>query len=256
MHTHDTSETVNILLVDDDPYILRFLSLELQSTDYLLVTVESGERALEELDARPFAVCITDVMMAGIDGFELARQIRSNPKIEDTPIIFLSAVATADKDIFHGYSLGAFDYLAKPVNPELLRAKVAVFVNLYRKTEAIKRQYSQLPPESEPTRPHDEQLDKNYLSLLLAHVRATRKGSQRPTTDLIEMAAEMALRQFDANQLVRLHLNVVQEVTHELVPTSVQPFVLDAQLLLLELMGRSLDRYRTLSISKDSRVRA
>ena len=70
------------------------------------------------------------------------------------------------------------------------------------------------------------------------------------------MAAELALRQFDANQLVRLHLNVVQEVTHELVPTSVQPFVLDAQLLLLELMGRSLDRYRTLSISKDSRVRA
>ena len=87
-----------------------------------------------------FAVILLDVNMPGMDGFETASLIRQRPRSETTPIIFISAVNDTETHVSRGYSLGAVDYILTPVVPEILRAKIAVFVDLYKKTEQVKRQ--------------------------------------------------------------------------------------------------------------------
>ena len=105
-----------------------------------LVRATSGKEALRCLLKQDFAVILLDVNMPGMDGFETAALIRQRPRSETTPIIFISAVNDTETHVSRGYSLGAVDYILTPVVPEILRAKIAVFVDLYKKTEQIKRQ--------------------------------------------------------------------------------------------------------------------
>src|SRR4051812_32911845 len=105
-----------------------------------LVRAKSGKEALRCLLKQDFAVILLDVNMPGMDGFETAALIRQRPRSETTPIIFISAVNDAETHVSRGYSLGAVDYILTPVVPEILRAKIAVFVDLFRKTEQVKLQ--------------------------------------------------------------------------------------------------------------------
>ena len=133
-------QKVNILLVDDQPSNLLALEAILQGQDRNFVKARSGLECLRCLLDDDFAVILMDVKMPGMDGFETAALIRQRERCQHTPIIFLTAFETNDMQMFKGYSLGAVDYLFKPIVPEVLRAKVAVFVEIFQKTQQVKQQ--------------------------------------------------------------------------------------------------------------------
>jgi signal transduction histidine kinase len=133
-----------ILLVDDEPKSLFALQELLGSLDQQLMTAASGEEALRLALKNDFAVVLLDVRMPGIDGFETAKLIRSRERSKSTPIIFLTAASDEMTAMFRGYEVGAVDYLMKPVVPEILRSKVAVFVELHRKNERLRESEDKL----------------------------------------------------------------------------------------------------------------
>jgi hypothetical protein len=147
---------VNVLLVDDHPENLLALEAILGGLGQHLVKAHSGQEALRCLLDQDFAVILLDVQMPGMDGFETATLIRNRPRSRDTPIIFLTAFGTNDTLMFKGYSLGAVDYLLKPIEPEILLSKVTVFVDLFKKTAQIERQAAQLAAVNSELRESEE----------------------------------------------------------------------------------------------------
>ncbi|MFN2455449.1 MAG: response regulator [Pyrinomonadaceae bacterium] len=136
----EESQKINILMVDDNPTNLLALEAILDAPDRNLVRASSGTEALRFLLDEDFAVILLDVYMPGLDGLETAALIRGREKSRDIPIIFLTADSTGGAHIAKGYSLGAVDYILKPVEPEILRSKIAVFVELFKKTLQVKQQ--------------------------------------------------------------------------------------------------------------------
>lgn len=135
---------VHILLVDDKLENLLALEAILEHLGANLVRATTGEEALRCLLHQDFAVILLDVQMPGMDGFETATLIRSRGRSRQTPIIFLTAFSTSDQMLFQGYALGAVDYLLKPIDSNILVSKVAVFVELFKKTQAVQNQAAQL----------------------------------------------------------------------------------------------------------------
>ena len=131
------NDPINILIVDDEPKNLTVLESVLDDPGYRLVRAESADQALLALVAKEFALLILDVRMPGMTGFELAHLIRQRKKTEQVPIIFLTAYYNEDQHVLEGYGTGAVDYLHKPVNPIILRSKVAIFADLHRKNRAL-----------------------------------------------------------------------------------------------------------------------
>jgi CheY-like chemotaxis protein len=129
-----------ILLVDDRSENLVALEAILSSLNQVLVPVRSGEEALKALLVDEFAVILLDVVMPGMDGFETAAHIKRRPKTRDVPIIFLTAASAEPDHAFRGYAAGAVDYISKPFDPWVLRAKVSVFVELYTKNKQLREQ--------------------------------------------------------------------------------------------------------------------
>jgi two-component system sensor histidine kinase/response regulator len=128
---------INILLVDDEPANLLALEAVLESLDQNLVKAHTGEEALRHLIKMDFAVILLDVMMPRMNGFETAKLIRQRDRNRHTAIIFLTAMEKAETEMFRGYSLGAIDYLVKPFVPAVLRSKVTVLIEIYRKTQEV-----------------------------------------------------------------------------------------------------------------------
>src|SRR5512140_2577826 len=128
----------DILIVDDRPEALLAIESILGSGDYNLVRATSGFDALRRILERDFAVILVDVVMPGMDGFELATIIKQRERSRHTPIIFLTAGGADVGYIYRGYSVGAVDYLTKPLDADVLRAKVAIFVELFRKDHRIR----------------------------------------------------------------------------------------------------------------------
>lgn len=149
---------VNILLVDDKLENLLALEAILEKLGENLVRATSGEEALRCLLHQDFAVILLDVQMPGMDGFETATLIRNRGRSRHTPIIFLTAFSTSDQMLFKGYALGAVDYLLKPLDPNILTSKVTVFVELFKKTEAVKQQAAQLVAVNAELRQSEERL--------------------------------------------------------------------------------------------------
>jgi signal transduction histidine kinase len=128
-------QPVNILIVDDEPKNLTVLETVLDDPGYRLIRAETADKALLALVVDEFAVLILDIRMPGMTGIELAQMIKGRKKTAMVPIIFLTAFYNDDQHILEGYGTGAVDYLQKPVNPGILRSKVAVFAELYRKNQ-------------------------------------------------------------------------------------------------------------------------
>ena len=128
-----TGDKARILLVDDQPSRLLTYEAILSSLGEELVTAQSGEEALRRLMDGEYAVILLDVSMPGMDGFETANLIHAHPRFEKTPIIFVTGVHVSELDRLQGYRLGAIDYVQIPLVPDILRSKVAVLVELYRK---------------------------------------------------------------------------------------------------------------------------
>lgn len=131
---------INILLVDDRPEGLVTLEAVLNNPEYNLVKAASGQEALANVLTKDFAVILMDVQMPEMDGFETASIIKQREKSRNTPIIFMTANSKADHYISIGYSVGAVDYILKPFDPHILKSKVSVFVDLYKKNTLIQEQ--------------------------------------------------------------------------------------------------------------------
>lgn len=137
-------EEVPILVVDNLRENLTVMKALLSRPGRRVVLAESGEEALERLDAEKFAVVLLDVQLPGMSGFEVAQHIRERADTALTPIIFVTATEQREADMFNGYDAGAVDYLLRPVNARVLRSKVAVFAELWSQRKVIERKNSQL----------------------------------------------------------------------------------------------------------------
>ena len=138
------ADPVNILLVDDQPAKLLSYEAILGELGETLIKAGSGREALDQLLKSEIAVILVDVVMPDLDGFELAVMIRDHPRFQKTSIIFVSAIAMTDLDRLRGYESGAVDYIPVPVVPDVLRAKVRVFAELYRKTRQLEKLNAEL----------------------------------------------------------------------------------------------------------------
>ena len=136
--TAGANPLVNILLVDDEPRNLDVLESILQAPDYRLVRAETADAALLALVHEEFACIVLDIRIPTMSGLELAKLIKTRRRCQYVPIIFLTAFFQEEKDILEGYDVGAVDYLTKPVNPQIFRSKVGVFVELFRTNRALK----------------------------------------------------------------------------------------------------------------------
>jgi CheY-like chemotaxis protein len=144
----DRHDKAKILLVDDREENLVALEAILSSLDQELVRARSGEEALKALLTDEYAVILLDIVMPGMDGFETAQDIKRRRKTRDVPIIFLTAVNSDPDYAFRGYAAGAVDFIAKPFDPWVLRAKVSVFVELYNKSRLLQEQAEVLRNQS------------------------------------------------------------------------------------------------------------
>src|SRR6202165_48508 len=161
-------EKVNILLVDDQPAKLLAYEVILKELGENLVVAASGREALEYLLKNEVAVILVDVCMPELDGFELAGMIREHPRFQKTAMIFISAIQVSDIDRLRGYEMGAVDYVPVPVIPEVLRAKVKVFAELYRKTRQLERFNAEL---EDRVRARTAELEESHTQLLESEQR-------------------------------------------------------------------------------------
>ena len=162
------NEKVNILLVDDHPAKLLAYEVILKELGENLIVAESGREALEFLLKNEVAVILVDVCMPELDGFELAAMIREHPRFQKTAMIFISAIQVSDLDRLRGYAMGAVDYVPVPVIPEVLRAKIRVFAELYRKTRQLERFNAEL---EDRVRARTRELEESNAMLLQSEQR-------------------------------------------------------------------------------------
>src|ERR1700692_828175 len=162
------NEKVNILLVDDQPAKLLAYEVILKELGENLVVATSGREALEHLLKIDVAVILVDVCMPELDGFELAAMIREHPRFQKTAMIFISAIQVSDIDRLRGYEMGAVDYVPVPVIPEVLRAKIRVFAELYRKTRQLERFNAELENR---VRARTAELEESHARLLESEQR-------------------------------------------------------------------------------------
>ena len=161
-------DKVNILLVDDQPAKLLAYEVILKELGENLVKASSGREALEYLLKNDVAIILVDVCMPELDGFELAAMIREHPRFQKTAMIFISAIQVSDIDRLRGYEMGAVDYVPVPVVPEVLRAKIKVFAELYRKTRELERLNVEL---EDRVRARTAELEESHARLLESEQR-------------------------------------------------------------------------------------
>ncbi len=190
-------QPARILLVDDQDRNLDTLEAMLGSPDYCLARARSADEALLALLHGEFAAIVLDIRMPGISGIELARLIKQRKRTRHIPILFLTAYLLEETDVLRGYGAGAVDYLSKPVNPEILRSKIAVFVDLFRKTRALTAANEALQSEAAERqrvqvalREANEALEVHVQERTAALTRAIQ--ALRESEERMRMAADVA----------------------------------------------------------------
>ena len=209
------SEQVDILIVDDHDENLLALEAILSDEAYTLVRARSGREALKEVLGHDFALILLDVAMPDLDGYETAALIRGRERSRQTPIIFLTANYRSDTHVFRGYSVGAVDYIFKPFNPDVLRSKVAVFVELFQKKEALKRQTQALQ------RAHDEleervQARTRELATTNAALRAEIEERRRVEAERAQLLEREQAARAHAESVNRMKDEFLATLSHEL----------------------------------------
>jgi signal transduction histidine kinase len=199
-----------ILLVDDRVENLFALEAILEPLGYPMVRATSGEEALRELLRRDFAVILLDVQMPGLNGFETAKLIKARERSRHTPIIFLTAISSEEAYVFEGYSVGAVDYLAKPFQPDILRSKVGVFVDLFLKTQRLTQQ-EQLLHESER-----RELELRHRAELAESEARSAKIVREAMEELRELNEELSARQRELEHAMNARSRFYASMSHEL----------------------------------------
>jgi len=201
---------VDILLVDDHEENLLALEAILTNPLYNLVRARSGRDALREVLARDFALILLDVAMPDLDGYETAALIRQRERSRDTPIIFLTANYRTETHVFRGYSVGAVDYIFKPFTPEILQSKVAVFVELFNKREALKRHAEALEHA------HDELEDR--VRARTKELAAANEALRAEIVERVRIERER-LASLQREQIARAHAESVNRMKDEFLAT-------------------------------------
>jgi two-component system, sensor histidine kinase len=198
-----TDERVSILLVDDRPENLLALEAILEPLGQELIRADSGPEALKRVLEVDLSVILLDVQMPGMNGFEVAEIIKSRERSRTIPIIFLSAISKEDAYVFKGYSMGAVDYVFKPFNPDVLRSKVAVFVDLFLKQREIQRQGDLLR-------------ESQKRELELEHRTSLLETEARSAAKLSQMNDELHRRQVALEQAMGARNRFYASMSHEL----------------------------------------
>jgi CheY-like chemotaxis protein len=172
-----------ILIVDDRPENLLALEAILQGLGHELVKAHSGEEALKRLLSEDFALILLDVQMPGMDGFETATHIKQRERTRDVPIVFLTAIDGEAHQAFRGYAAGAVDYLSKPFDPWVLRAKVGVFIELYERRRELANQADELRRQLERYSGPNVQPQLARAADALAEAQRLVAGSELPDLD-------------------------------------------------------------------------
>ena len=194
---------VKLLLVDDRPENLLALEAILEPLGQILMSAHSGDEALKCVLQHDFACILLDVQMPEMNGFDAAQIIKSREKSRYIPIIFLSAINKEDAYVFKGYSMGAVDYVFKPFNPDVLRSKVAVFVDLYMKQEQLRHQ-AELLAESE------------RRELELEHRAELLEAEAKSAAQLGELNRQLQDRQKELEQAMGVRNRFYASMSHEL----------------------------------------
>jgi signal transduction histidine kinase len=188
------ADPVPILLVDDEPVNLAGIEIMLPAERYRCVQARSADEALLHLLSQDFAAIVLDIRLPGMTGIDLARLIKRRRRTEHVPILFLTAHMLEETDILRGYHTGAVDYLSKPVSPDILRSKLAVFAELYRKSraleqanEALQRQMAQREVIEEALRRVNQELEERVTE----RTAALRAADQRKDEFLAALAHEL-----------------------------------------------------------------
>jgi PAS domain S-box-containing protein len=208
-------DRVNILLVDDRADNLLALDAILEPLGERLVRANSGDEALKCLLTEEFAVILLDVQMPGLNGFETAELIKSRERTRFVPIIFLTAISKDEAYVFRGYSVGAVDYMSKPFQPDVLRSKVAVFVDLYRKQRQLKRQERMLREAAV------REVELEHQTRLLAQEARTAQIVSTATDAIIVLDADRSITLFNtaAERMFKREVgDVVGRSVNELIP--------------------------------------
>lgn len=188
------NSTVNILLVDDETRNLDVLESSLLDEDYRLVRASTAEQALLALIDGEFAAIVLDVRMPEMSGFELANMVKERKRTQHIPIIFLTAYFQEDKDVLEGYGAGAVDYLTKPINPQILKSKIAVFADLFRKTRALALTNATLEQEIGQRQKAEAAL-RDSNNELEARVEQRTAALQRANEELLAREAALGARE-------------------------------------------------------------
>jgi len=175
--SHDQTETAALLLVDDRMENLIALQAILRDSGYHLITATSGEQALNVTLRERITVILLDVVMPGMDGFEVAKNLKALERTRDIPILFLTGLATDVHQLYRAYDVGAVDYLIKPLDAAVVRKKVDVFVSLVRQREQIERQAKAL-----------READRREYDLKLAELRIANDRRYRKLIEGIDHA--------------------------------------------------------------------
>jgi DNA-binding response OmpR family regulator len=187
---------VNVLVVDDQPAKLLTYQVVLGDIGATLIEASSACEAFEYLLKKDIALILIDVCMPDLDGFELATLIREHPRFQRIAIIFVSAILHSDLDRLRGYELGAFDYISVPIVPELLRAKVKVFLDLYCKTRQLKRCGAELEQRvldrTAELHRRGEELERRVEERTRERERALAKLYETRQSETMGYAAEVA----------------------------------------------------------------
>jgi len=244
-------EAVDILLVDDKPENLAALESILEGPDYRVAKALSAQDALLALISTDFALIVLDIRMPGTSGIELAQIIKGRKRTRDIPIIFLTAHYAEDEQVLSGYSAGAVDYLTKPINPVILKSKVAIFAELYRKTKALNEANRNLNRRNEELSAANQELEafsytvshdlraplrhvNGYVEMLRDRVEGTLDQTGRRYLDLIQQSAcklgdlidyflafaqmgraALNISRVDMNELVRQAIEALQPETEK-----------------------------------------
>jgi CheY-like chemotaxis protein len=176
-------EKANILLVDDIPQNLLALKVTLEELDCNIITANSGPEALRLVMKHDFALVLLDVQMPNMNGFEMATLMRGSKKYQHIPIIFVTAISKEEKYVFQGYEVGAVDYLFKPIDPDILRSKVKVFLDLHHQKFLLKKQTAELKQKMEALEYEIGRRKKVEKDLLVA--KETAEAAARAKSDFL-----------------------------------------------------------------------